>query len=93
MLGWYAPVSVPKTYASGPSVDLRFRIGASRPSGLKGMRRFSLSLAQRLRQTPVHRRPQRFERPVDRCDLDLVGIVRLGLETIDLIGLFECVER
>lgn len=59
MLGWYAPVSVPNTYASGPSVDRRFRIGASRPSGLKGMHRFSFVLRGRARDAdlaglPVH---------------------------------------
>jgi hypothetical protein len=42
---WHAPDAEPNTYASGPSFARRSRMAASRPSGLNGMRRFSLALA------------------------------------------------
>jgi hypothetical protein len=45
IFGCTAPASVPKTYASGPRAARRARIAASRPFGLNGMRRFSLSFA------------------------------------------------
>jgi hypothetical protein len=38
-LSWNSPSGEPNTKAFEPSVDRRFRIGASRPFGSKGMRR------------------------------------------------------
>ena len=47
----------------------------------------------RLRHPPVHRRPERFERAVHRCQLHVFGVIRFGLEAIDVVRLLQRIER
>jgi hypothetical protein len=57
------------------------------------MKRRLLEQRWRLRHSPVHGVTERFERSMDRRELDPFRVVRLGLEAIDLVGFLERIER